>query len=146
MICSVESCTYPAHAKGMCNAHYQRSRKGMPGDPVRRARRKGDETIWYQTAQGYVVGYDMETRKQLFQHRVVAEKKLGRALLPHENVHHINGMKNDNRPENLEIWTKSQPSGQRIEDKIEWAIEFLSSYGYTVSDKPLTIVQSLKEL
>lgn len=36
----------------------------------------------------------------------------------------------DNRIENLELWTTQQPSGQRVEDKINWAINFLKEYGY----------------
>jgi hypothetical protein len=56
------------------------------------------------------------------------EQYLGRQLLPNENVHHINGNRQDNRIENLEIWDTRQPKGQRIPDKIEYAVEILKQY------------------
>lgn len=61
------------------------------------------------------------------------EQQLGRALLPEETVHHLNGVRDDNRPENLELWSSSQPSGQRVVDKVAWAQQILSLYGELVS-------------
>lgn len=63
------------------------------------------------------------------QHTLVMEQMLGRYLVDGENVHHKNGNKIDNRPQNLELWNVSQPSGQRVKDKLEWAREIIKLYG-----------------
>lgn len=65
---------------------------------------------------------------QVAEHRLVMEQTLGRALKPGECVHHLNGQRDDNRPENLELWSYSQPPGQRIPDKVAWAVEVLQLY------------------
>lgn len=55
-------------------------------------------------------------RSYRYEHRVVMEGILGRALAPNEQVHHIDGDKLNNAPENLELWHRSQPNGVRRDD------------------------------
>lgn len=67
------------------------------------------------------------------EHRYVYEQYYGITLTPNQNIHHINGDRSDNRIENLELWDTSQPSGQRVEDKIIFYKKLVEQY----KDHPL---------
>lgn len=65
---------------------------------------------------------------EILEHRYVMEQTIGRKLASEETVHHVNGDRFDNRIENLELFSSRHGPGQRVTDKVQFAIEILTLY------------------
>jgi len=139
--CAVEGCDRPAENRGLCKTHANRKRKY--GDV------QADKPIRVVAGTGYInhgyrlvpvppdLRYLVNGETTALEHRFEMAKLLGRPLRDDESVHHINGDRLDNRVDgplvnfrsgNLELWSRWQPSGQRIADKVDYAIELLEQY------------------
>lgn len=123
--CSVEGCERLAWVHGWCRMHYERVRRNGTPDRRNQGRKISHngyrQIFWPGHPNAAGNGYVLE-------HRAVMAEMIGRALLPHETVHHKNGNRVDNRRENLELWCKRQPHGQKASDLLDWAREIISLY------------------
>jgi hypothetical protein len=119
--CRWPECDRKYFTKGLCMLHYARQRRTVDMDKPFRTRKRSEERQWRKSSRNYMVMWDGD--KIILQHRFVWEQHNGRKLQPFENIHHLNGIRDDNRIENLELWTKPQPIGQRPEDLVAWVID-----------------------
>lgn len=126
MKCAVRGCRERSRARNLCMSHY---------GSMRQQAIKGGywqtyvAPVWTKSIifGGYI---NIKTpRGWMAEHRYVMERFLNRRLESHETVHHINGRRGDNRISNLELWDSSHPKGQRISDKLTWAIGLIERYG-----------------
>jgi hypothetical protein len=118
-----DGCSRSARKAGWCKMHYERVQKHGDAGPVTNRRGANKAVGRVTSSGGYIQIFDTSRKRYVQEHRLVMERKLGRSLGAHENVHHINGVKHDNRPENLELWVRPQPQGQRPEDLAAWVVE-----------------------
>ena len=105
---------------------------GCYSSDVTRKRMTGNSNPFWKggtkkTRRGYIVINHGINRGKL-EHRHIYETHHNVKLKPHQNVHHINGDKTDNRIENLELWDSAQPYGQRVEDKIKFYFQLVQEY------------------
>jgi hypothetical protein len=122
--CNVKDCTTLQEARGLCGLHYQRLMKDQP---------MIKETATWVNSAGYVCEYipnHIQASKdgRVLLHRKIISDQLGRKLESFENVHHKDGNRLNNHPDNLELWIVKQPAGQKPEDLVIWAKEILERY------------------
>lgn len=95
--CKIEGCEREHAARGMCSLHYYRVKK--TGSAGTAALQKAPAGTGSKTAQGYI-RYGSKLRPM---HALIAERAMGKKLPAGAQVHHVNGIKDDNRPENLVV-------------------------------------------
>lgn len=141
-------------AKGFCCFHYKRFLNNIPLlKPKKSTRSKigakhlREGYFWIKIQHTGNPWADWQA-----EHRFVMEQHLKRPLRPKEHVHHVNGDIANNTLENLELWINSHPAGQRVPDRIAYAIKILDQYAPhylsnlapTTSDTPTATASSTK--
>ena len=97
--CSVENCGLPAHGRALCHKHYMRNFRN--GSPTARKPRKTARYYPYTDWKGYRV-YDLRIGT-ISEQRIIVECVLGKPKPPQAVIHHVNGMRQDNRNANLVV-------------------------------------------
>jgi hypothetical protein len=133
--CDFPGCTKRHFALGYCQGHWRHLRLKRPLTPLRE---KSGRII----SRGYVLIFEpthpnAHKTGYVAEHTKVMAAMLGRPLERFEEVHHRNGIRSDNRSENLELWARGmQPPGSRVSDLIEAALRVLKLYSPELLAEP----------
>jgi hypothetical protein len=137
-VCSVSDCDSFAHGRGFCLMHWKRWRKsGSTDKRPRDWRRPGpvEGTRYVDRQGGYVRVYlpshlNADKNGVVKEHIAVMADHLGRRIATDrgETIHHKNGVRGDNRIENLELRVGAHPQGLTVDDAVAWAREILERY------------------
>src|SRR5580704_2921038 len=134
--CIVDGCERPAVGRGYCGTHYARWR--LHGDAGDAGLQRASQGEGYVTKDGY--RKIVSDGKLEYEHRVVMERKLGRPLAKGANVHHLDGNRANNDPDNLELWITQQPAGQRVHDRVKAAIRLLRDHPELVAAEGVRLI------
>lgn len=107
-LCCIAGCGRPHDSRGYCGMHGARVRRY--GDPHHVTTPEQFRENCRQAALAYKDAKQTTYRKRnnRHEHRIVAEQMLGRPLVRGEIVHHRDGNKHNNAPENLEVMTQAE--------------------------------------
>lgn len=129
--CSIKNCDGRCQYNNLyCAKHWRRlNTNGSPEKTKRAENGTGSVTSFGYRRIWKPDHPNANTHGTILEHRYVMSQALGRPLYDNEIVHHINGNRLDNRKENLELWVRSHPSGQRVDELVAWAKRILEIYG-----------------
>lgn len=108
LACSVDGCSDDAKTKGLCGRHYMRIKRY--GDPHYVTSNEQFRINCREAAVAKKAAKPTTYKKlhNRHEHRVVAEAMLGRPLKRGEIVHHKDGNRHNNAPDNLEIMSQAE--------------------------------------
>lgn len=129
-VCSAEGCNRAAFFQSRTYCKKHRDRIVRHGDP--HVLMMAERGAGFINKNGYrVIGgagdHPNATDGKIMEHRLIMSKMLSRPLMKGETVHHRNGIRDDNRPENLELRIL-HPAGQSVPDMLKWAHEIIERY------------------